>query len=104
MALKLKGRIIGGEGKVAEVGRRLFRRLCEACEFPREPPRPSFAQNQNGKRQFVVVVRERDGNSLPAVFRMRLTRSISSSAASPRGPRSMLMKPVRGTGLKDRFE
>jgi hypothetical protein len=28
-----------------------------------------FGDNQNGKRKAVVVIRERDGNSLPAVFR-----------------------------------
>jgi hypothetical protein len=28
-----------------------------------------FVRNQNGKRQCVVIVRERDGKFLPAVFR-----------------------------------
>lgn len=28
-----------------------------------------FAENQTGKRKAVVIVRERDGNSVPAVFR-----------------------------------
>jgi hypothetical protein len=27
-----------------------------------------FARNQNGKRKVVVIVRERGGNSVPAVF------------------------------------
>ena len=27
-----------------------------------------FAQNQNGKRKVVVIVRERGGNSVPAIF------------------------------------
>ena len=28
-----------------------------------------LARNQNGKRKVVVIVRERDGNSVPAVFK-----------------------------------
>ena len=28
-----------------------------------------FLENQSGKRKAVVVIRERDGNTLPAVFR-----------------------------------
>jgi hypothetical protein len=27
-----------------------------------------YARNQNGKRKVVVIIRERDGNSVPAVF------------------------------------
>ena len=27
-----------------------------------------FARNQNGKRKVVIIVRERGGNSVPAVF------------------------------------
>ena len=41
MAAELKGRVIGGEGKSRGSRWRLFRRLHQAREPPREPPRPS---------------------------------------------------------------
>ena len=49
--------------------RRLFRRLHQAREPQGPSPRSSLARNQNGKRQCVVVIRERDGHTLPGVFK-----------------------------------
>ena len=62
-------------------------------------------KNQNGKRQVVVIVRERDGNSVPAVFQSESPCArFHQVAASPRARRSTLTKPVHGTGLSERFE
>ena len=47
-----------------------------------------FARNQNGKRKVVVVIRERGGNSVPAVF-----ESESQAAAFIRA------RVAKGTGL-----
>jgi ISXO2-like transposase domain len=59
-----KGRIVGGEGKTAEVdGGYVKPANVKAHGRDRR-----FAGNQNGKRKVVVIVRERDGNSVPAVF------------------------------------
>ena len=69
MAAELKGRVIGGEGKIAEVDWRLFRRLRQARQPQSNAQGSPLRDNQTGKRKVVVVIRERDGNSLPAVFR-----------------------------------
>jgi hypothetical protein len=46
----------------------VLRRLCEARQ-PKEYRRDHrLPRNQNGKRKVVVVIRERGGNSVPAVF------------------------------------
>ena len=50
--------------------RRLFRRLREARQPQGEPPRSSLAPAiKTASAKCVVIVRERDGNSVPAVFR-----------------------------------
>jgi hypothetical protein len=65
MAAELKGRIVGGEGRVAEVDGGYIKPANH-----RENRRDRrLARNQNGKRKVVVVFRERGGNSVPAVFK-----------------------------------
>jgi transposase-like protein len=69
MAEELKGRMIGGEGKVAEVDSGYFGgyvRPANKAEYRKDR---RFAQNQSGKRKAVIIIRERNGHSLPAVFR-----------------------------------
>jgi hypothetical protein len=50
-------------------------------------------QYQSGKRKVVVVIRERDGKTLPGVFASEVAASISSAPGLPGAQRSMLMKP-----------
>ena len=70
MAEEMKGRKIGGDGQGGRGRWRLFRRLREARQSrARIASTAALARNQTGKRKAVVIVRERDGNSLPAVFR-----------------------------------
>jgi transposase-like protein len=69
MAEELKGRVIGGEGKVAEVDGGYFGGYVKPANKKENRVDRRFAQNQSGKRKVVVIVRERDGNSVPAVFR-----------------------------------
>ncbi len=69
MAVEMKGRTIGGEGKVAEVDGAYFGGYVKpANRFENRVDR-RLAENRTGKRKVVVIIRERDGNSLPAVFR-----------------------------------
>jgi transposase-like protein len=68
MATELKGRTIGGEGKVAEVDAGWFGGYVRPANRREHRADRRFAENKSGKRRAVVVIRERDGNSLPAVF------------------------------------
>jgi transposase-like protein len=69
MALELKGRVIGGEGKVAELDSGYFGGYVKPANLKNHRADRRFYENQSGKRKAVVVIRERDGSTLPAVFR-----------------------------------
>ena len=69
MAEEMKGRVIGGEGKVAEVDGGYFGGYVKPANLKENRKDRRFWINQTGKRKAVVIVRERDGNSVPAVFR-----------------------------------
>jgi len=69
MAAELKGRVIGGEGKTAEVDSGYFGGYVKPANLRDRRLDRRFAANQSGKRKAVIVIRERGGNTLPAVFR-----------------------------------
>src|SRR5205823_10661981 len=69
MAEELKGRMIGGEGKVAEVDGGYFGGYVKPANHRENRRDRRLLRNQNGKRKVVVIVRERGGNSVPAVFK-----------------------------------
>ena len=69
MAEELKGRVVGGEGKVAEVDGGYFGGYVKPANLNENRLDRRCSQNQTGKRKAVVIIRERDGNTLPAVFR-----------------------------------
>src|SRR5450759_2521339 len=66
MAEELKGRVVGGEGKVAEVDGGYFGGYIKPSNMKENRRDRRLVRNQNGKRK--VVVRERGGNSVPVVF------------------------------------
>ena len=68
MAEELKGRVIGGEGKTAEVDGGYFGGYVKPANLHADRKDRRLSENQSGKRKVVVIVRERDGNSVPAVF------------------------------------
>jgi ISXO2-like transposase domain/Transposase zinc-ribbon domain len=68
MATELKGRTIGGEGKIAEVHGGYFGGYVKPANRQQDCRDRRFAENQSGKRKVVVVIRERGGNTLPGVF------------------------------------
>jgi transposase-like protein len=68
MAGELKGRMIGGEGKVAEVDGGYFGGYVKPANLKENRVDRRLLRNQNGKRKVVVIIRERGGNSVPAVF------------------------------------
>jgi transposase-like protein len=69
MAAELKGRMIGGEGKEAEVDAGYFGGYVKPANLRADRIDRRYFENQTGKRKAVVVIRERDGSTLPAVFR-----------------------------------
>jgi transposase-like protein len=69
MAAELKGRVIGGEGKVAEVDSGYFGGYVKPANLKNHRQDRRLYENQSGKRKAVIVIRERDGSTLPAVFR-----------------------------------
>jgi transposase-like protein len=71
MAEELKGRTVGGAGKVAEVDGGYFGGYVKPRNLAENRIDRRRAINQSGKRKVVVVVRERNGNSVPAVFRTK---------------------------------
>lgn len=69
MASEMKGRTIGGEGKVAEVDGGYFGGYSKPANLKEDRVDRRLARNQTGKRKVVIIIRERGGNSVPAVFR-----------------------------------
>ena len=69
MAAALKGRTVGGVGKIAEVDGGYFGGYVKPANLRENRRDRRLVRNQTGKRQVVVVVRERGGNSVPAVFK-----------------------------------
>lgn len=69
MAEEMKGRVVGGEGAVAEVDGGYFGGYVKPANLKEDRKDRRLSQNQSGKRKVVVIVRERNGRSLPAVFR-----------------------------------
>jgi transposase-like protein len=69
MAAELKGRMIGGEGKVAEVDSGYFGGYVKPANLKNHRVDRRFYEHKSGKRKAVIVIRERNGNTLPAVFK-----------------------------------
>ena len=97
MAEEMKGRVVGGEGKVAEVDGGYFGGYVKPANHRENRRDRRLCRNQNGKRKVVVIVRERGGNSRPGRVQERSAGDrVSSAAASPRAPSSTPTKPVMG--------
>lgn len=69
MAAEMRGRVLGGEGKTAEVDGGYFGGYVKPSNRIENRRDRRLAENQSGKRQVVVIIRERGGDSLPAVFK-----------------------------------
>ncbi len=69
MSEELKGRHLGGEGHEVAVDGAYFGGYVKPANIRKDRKDRRLWQNKSGKREVVVIVRERDGNSLPAVFK-----------------------------------
>src|ERR1700722_790766 len=69
MATELKGLRLGGDGETVEVDGGYFGGYVKPANLKENRRDRRLARNQTGKRQVVVVIRERGGSTLPAVFK-----------------------------------
>src|SRR5208283_4319887 len=69
MASEMKGVRVGGEGKTVETDGAYFGGHVRPANLRENRRDRRLAKNQSGKRRVVVVVRERGGSTLPAVFK-----------------------------------
>jgi transposase-like protein len=69
MASELKGMHVGGMGRTVETDGAYFGGYVKPANHKENRRDRRLAENRTGKRQVVVVVRERDGRTLPAVFK-----------------------------------
>ena len=89
--------MIGGEGKTAEVDGGYFGGYVKPSNLKENRRDRRLAINQNGKRQCVVIIRERNGNSaFRPSSRLKATPRTSSRPASPTARSSKPTKPDRG--------
>lgn len=68
MATELKGMRLGGRDKTVEVDGGYFGGYIKPANHRENRVDRRLAKHQNGKRRVVVVMRERDGRTLPSVF------------------------------------
>jgi transposase-like protein len=69
MASEYRGMRLGGSGETVEIDGAYFGGYIKPANHKENRRDRRLAKNQNGKRQVVVVVRERGGSTLPAVFK-----------------------------------
>lgn len=69
MAFELRGMRVGGDGETVEIDGGYFGGYVKPANERVNRRDRRLAQNQTGKRQVVVVMREREGRTLPAVFK-----------------------------------
>jgi hypothetical protein len=69
MASELKGSTVGGDGKTVEIDGGYFGGYVKPANHRENRRDRRLGPNQSGKRRVVVVLREREGRTLPAVFK-----------------------------------
>ena len=69
MASELKGMTVGGPDRTVETDGAYFGGYVKPANHKENRRDRRLSRNQNGKRRVVVVVREREGRTLPAVFK-----------------------------------
>ncbi len=69
MASELKGMRLGGDGETVEVDGGYFGGYVKPANHKENRRDLRLARNQTGKRKVVVVMRERGGRTVPAVFK-----------------------------------
>jgi transposase-like protein len=104
MAEEMKGRVVGGEGKVAEVDGGYFGGYVKPANRKEDRLDRRFTRNQNGKRKVVVIIRERGGASVPAVFSSESRAASFIKARIAKGTTVHADESGAWDGLHERFE
>lgn len=69
MAEEMRGRTVGGSNKECEIDGGYFGGFVAKANYKNDRIDRRLKRNQSGKRQCVVIVRERGGKSVPGVFK-----------------------------------
>ena len=104
MAEEMKGRVVGGEGKEAEIDGGYFGGYVKPANLKEDRLDRRFAANQSGKRKVVVIIRERGGNSVPAVFGSESQAASFIRARIAKGTTVHADESSAWDGLHERFE
>ncbi|WP_213742070.1 IS1595 family transposase [Bradyrhizobium sp. dw_411] len=104
MAEEMKGRVVGGEGKIVEVDGGYFGGYVKPANRKEDRIDRRFSVNQNGKRKVVVIIRERGGNSVPAVFNTESAAASFIKARVAKGTTVHADEAGSWDGLHERFE
>jgi len=104
MATEIKGAHVGGDGETVEIDGGYFGGYVKPANLKENRRDRRLTKNQNGKRQVVVVVRERGGSTLPAVFKSESAAlSWISSRVAP-GTKVVADEAPAWNALHSRFE
>lgn len=104
MASELKGMQVGGAGQTIETDGAYFGGYVKPANHKENRRDRRLAKNQNGKRKVVVVVRERGGRTLPAVFRTEAAANAWIKARVRAGSSLMADEAPSWNELHGRFE
>jgi len=104
MAFELKGMHLGGAGETVEVDGGYFGGYIKPANHKENRRDRRLAKNQNGKRRVVVVIRERGGSTVPAVFKSE-SASLGwiGSRVAP-GTKVVADEAASWNGLETRYE
>jgi ISXO2-like transposase domain len=103
-AEEMRGRVVGGEGKTAEIDGGYFGGYVRPANMKADRLDRRFIRNQSGKRKVVVIIRERGGNPVPAVFSSESRAASSIRARIAKGTTVHADESGAWDGLHERFE
>jgi transposase-like protein len=104
MASELKGMKLGGEGETVETDGAYFGGYIKPANHKENRRDRRLGKNQNGKRKVVVVVRERGGSTLPAVFKSESAALGWISRSVAKGTRLMADEAGSWNDLHARYD
>ena len=104
MATELKGMHLGGDGETVEVDGGYFGGYIKPANHKENRRDRRLAKNRNGKRQVVVVVRERGGSTLPAVFKSEAAAQSWIASRVAKGTTIVADEAGSWNGLESRYQ